>query len=288
MPYIKFFNLVLCCFGFMAINAQLPSTDIYLFDRSGSELSNPKLLTGFNDGYNSQAVFFNDSEIYFTADWKNDDQTDIFKFDIRKEELLRITATEESEYSPKPMPDGNNFSVVRVEKDDRKSQVLWKYPKNRTTTGESILFDRDQIGYYEWLGVSKIALFMVGEPHKLVIYDNIRGGYKTVATDVGRCLRQFKGKLIFVQKTPSAWFIKEYNPVTQEIRIICSTLPNSEDFAISSDGVLWMAAESKIYNRAINATQNWTLVKNTNELNLNKLHRVEISNNNLIVINTND
>src|SRR5262245_35323717 len=95
----------------------VPSTDIFLVELSGDKgqlkLGKPRNITG-RKGYDNQPVFLADGKSLFYTSIREDNQADIYQYDIAKGSARQITATKESEYSPTVTPDGKSLSVVRV------------------------------------------------------------------------------------------------------------------------------------------------------------------------------
>ncbi|MGB4960671.1 MAG: hypothetical protein WBO36_14410, partial [Saprospiraceae bacterium] len=82
------------------LSAQLPKTDIYLAEikniTSKPQISSVKYLNDFNpNGYNNQAKFFGYEIIYFTAAIDTQTRTDVYKLDIGKNEVSRVTDTDD-------------------------------------------------------------------------------------------------------------------------------------------------------------------------------------------------
>ena len=121
-------------------SAQLPQSNIYLFDFEWNAdtllIQEAKYLSHFNaEGYNNQPYFLGKDKLLITSNFLQEGQTDIFQLDVRKEKLMQVTDTDQSEYSPTPTPGTNHFSVIRVEPSQDNAQYLWRYPLNRKNGG---------------------------------------------------------------------------------------------------------------------------------------------------------
>ncbi|HEX9653367.1 MAG TPA: hypothetical protein VGA99_06630, partial [bacterium] len=109
-------SILLCTLFLLSANlfAQTPpASDIFLvnLDSSGT----PVNLTN-RPGYDNQPFFVDDNILLYTS-IREDNQADIYRFDLQTDSGTRLTATSESEYSPMTMPGSEFFSVVRVEAD---------------------------------------------------------------------------------------------------------------------------------------------------------------------------
>ena len=234
--------------------SQLPDNDIFLVELSWSESEDgrslPKLGPARNitkqPGYENQAHFLPDGQILYTAS-RDGKQTDIFRFDPKSGNTTQVTATPESEFSPTLMMDGRHFSVVRVEADQ--TQRLWQFPLDG---GEPrlILPEVTSVGYHTWLSPTQLALFIVGEPHRLVWVDVAKSQPKTLLNDVGRCftLAPDKKSLYAVHKPEGkTWQILQLGLSDQKREVLAETVEGAEDYVWTPDGALLMARESRLY-----------------------------------------
>lgn len=279
------------CFG--ALTAQLPKTDLYMFTllNNGDKvtLKDPLYISGFNpEGYNNQPKFINPSELYITSNHYDRDFTDFMKLDILNNEYYRITATDSvSEYSPTPKAPNENFSAVRVEKDGV-TQSLWLYPNDHSSAGKRIFEDISNIGYHCWLSEEYVAFFLVSTPMKLAIGNLESGTVSNVLEDIGRCFQQNSdGNLMFVHKvTEDDWYIKSYSIEERRASIITQTRPNSEDFALLSDGTIIMGEGSKLFSIHPERDEYWKEIIDLSELDILNISRLAVSRNRLVLVNT--
>ncbi|MDH3652442.1 MAG: hypothetical protein OEQ53_22315, partial [Saprospiraceae bacterium] len=183
------------------------SSDLYLFDlhtlSDVRQISNPRLLSGFNpDGYTNQPVFLDLFKLVVSAGPDTAPaQTDLYELNLRANQLTRLTRTIDREYSPGIDPEKGYIScvLVDVKKDDE--QKLWKYPVDRSTGGKAVLKGIKDVGYYTWIDDEWIAVFQVGDPSQLHLY-NVRTDEKRfVSSKVGRCLKKLPGgALAYIHK----------------------------------------------------------------------------------------
>ena len=275
------------------LTAQLPNTDLYMLTllNNGESvvLKDPVLLSGFNpDGYNNQPYFINPSEIYITSNYYDKDFTDFIKLDLQNEVFYRVTETDSiSEFSPTPKALSGYFSAVRIEKDGS-TQSLWLYPEDHSGPGKRIFNDVNNIGYHCWLSEEDIAMFLVDTPMKLAIGNLDSKSVSNVIDNIGRCFQQNSyGELLFIHKvTEDIWFIKSYNVEEKKATIITQTRLGSEDFITLPDGTLIMAEKSKIYSIRPEIDEVWKEIIDLSEYDINKITRLAISRNRLVLVNT--
>ena len=271
---------------------QLPNTNILLFDLNQKTdsifmFSNPKFLTGFNQkGYNNQPFFMSDYELYLTVQFADDTtQTDIYALEVKKNVLTQVTATVESEYSATLVPgrgEGDRqpfFSCVRVEVDGENSQRLWMFPIDRSNNGNPVFTSIYDIGYHFWLNYREVMLFIIGNPHHLIVANTRDQSKRNVISHIGRCFHEMpNGDIAFVHKIDdSSWLLKRMNSRTYSTQLITAALPNSEDFAVLGDGTILMASNSKLYkfNKAIDAT--WLEIADFSYYGIKKISRIAIN-----------
>lgn len=183
--------------------AQLPNCDIWLLDVKDSagqiQLLNPVNIT-HHAGYDNQPSFSPDGTyLLFSSQRDSTGQTDIYKYDFQSKVTSRFTYTATSEYSPTFMPDGNNISVVMVERDS--VQRLWRFPL-QGGDASCIMNNIDSIGYHCWINRDNIALFMLTEPAFTLQIVNIHS-QKTVlvADSIGRGIKM---------KNKTLWYTTKY------------------------------------------------------------------------------
>ncbi len=279
----------------ISIFAQPVVSNIYLFDMKKEndrtfKFSNPQYLTSFNStGYNNQPHFISNSELYFTAEFTGEKQTDIYVLDLYAKTKSRVTETTEAEYSPTIMPDLFNFAAVRVETDGR--QRLWQFPVDRLSNGKPIFKYIENVGYFQWINSRKIALFLVDDQSQLVLADVATDEVKELARNVGRCFKVIprSGGLAFVQKaTPRTWYIKStnvYDPYAKS-DIVTTTLPGSEDFVILDDGTYLMGSGSKLfkYHPTYDNDKGWREIADLKYYGIQNITRLAISQNGKIAV----
>jgi dipeptidyl aminopeptidase/acylaminoacyl peptidase len=206
---LMLFTIALCAAG----QTGPPSTDIFLVEllkRGGQlALSAPVNLT-FRPGYDNQPSFTPDGKsILFTSQRENE-QTDIYRFDLAARQTTRISNTSESEYSPTVTPDGKSFSVIRVEAD--KTQRLWQFPLAGGTPA-LVLTNIKPVGYHVWLDANTLALFVLGQPNTLQLVDVKTEKAEVLAQSIGRALHRLPGQpnqFSFVHKAEKEWWVKAY------------------------------------------------------------------------------
>ena len=277
----------------VSVQAQrLPATNLLLFEMnqlndSIFQFKSPQFLSDFNKtGYNNQPYFMSDDVLYVTVQTPLDTmQSDIYALNLKKQSLTMITATIESEFSPTFIPPRSDddlkyyFSCIRVEADGQNSQRLWKFPMDRSSNGEPALRTINNIGYHYWIDYRDVLLFLVGDPHQLVIADTRDESTRFVANNIGRCFQELpNGDIAYVQKSDSGnWLIKKINSRTYRTELITATLSDSEDFVVLNDGTIIMAQGSKLYkfNRAIDIS--WTEIADFSYYGMTKISRLAVN-----------
>lgn len=287
--------LPLNCLLFSAITlcAQAPpNTNIYLFQLyqltdSLIEVKEPRYLTHFNaEGYNNQPEFINDNQLFFTTQRPNEKQPDIYALDLKKGIKTQITATTEGEYSPTLMPDYKSFSAVRVEADAAGTQRLWEFPINRNSNGKPVFKYLKGVGYHHWLNDYQVAMFIVGEPHTMVVGDTRNDKTIKIEDNIGRCFQKLpNGNMAYVHKaSPDAFYINSFNPYSRKSQRIIQTKAGSEDFAVLGEGTIIMGKGSKLYKYHPAYDTDWLEIADLRYYNIRNISRLAVSEDNKLAI----
>jgi hypothetical protein len=222
--------------------AQIPGSDIYLVKVGADSLGNLQLGVPQNviqrPGYDNQPLFTPDGTAFLYTSIR-DDQADIYRFDLETLQSKRVTRTAESEFSPTPIPGRDTFSVVQVEADS--TQRLWEFSADGK--GSTLLLAGIQpVGYHAWADENTVALFILGEPHRLALAD-IRSGVETpIAEDIGRSLQKIPGRaaVSFLDHEGESWTLKEVTAATHRVRTIAPAPPGAQDHVWLADGSILM------------------------------------------------
>lgn len=225
------------------------ATDIWIAelarDDEGIVVGAPVNLTD-RDGYDNQPHFLPDGDAFLYTSISDDGQADIRRYSLASGRTTRVTRTPESEYSPIPLADGG-FAVVRVEEGGR--QRLWSFDADGTPRAP-IFASIEPVGYHAWLGGSRVALFVLGEPPTLVIADVTDATVTEVLVSIGRSLQSVpgRGSVSVVHKVAeNEWNLVEVDPGGVDLTTIASALAPSEDHAWTPSGELLMARGSLLY-----------------------------------------
>lgn len=282
-------TLALCLVASLAMS-QPAATDVYMVDYyhvdAKFNVRSVTYLNSFNQGgYNNQPAFLSYDRIYLTSNSYDREQTDIISLDLYDYEIRRVTATQLSEYSPVPHPDGKHLSTIRVE---GITQSLWLYPRRQDHYGQRLLRDISDIGYYHWLDEDEVMLFRLPAPFGLWRANTSTDSIYQVASGIGRCIKSNEdGNCLFVHKVSDTdWYIKGYDLDVEQLYTVAPTLPGSEDFEVLRDGSLLMASGSKVYYFMPDLSTEWIEVLDLSKYGINKISRMAASNNKLILINT--
>ena len=283
----KHFLLALALLCSFTLAAQLPNTQVYVFDFQVRDttvlLSRPKYLTNFNRrGYNNQPSWINNNQLLMSVRVPGQAQPDIYHFDLGRNARTRLTSTEAGEYSPKPIGSGDRFSAIRQEYLGQDTVLrLWDFPVNLENNGRPVFKYLNGIGYYEWLNSVQLALYQVENPSVLSIASTDNDQARPLATNVGRCFkRQPNGNLAFVDKSSRPWAIREQNlyRMDETPTRITEVLDGSEDFAILSDGSYLMGQGSQLYRYDPIRNPRWVQVADLRLYGIRNITRLETNN----------
>jgi hypothetical protein len=272
--------------GEMNAGESIPDTDIFLVATvsgdGGFTLGDPVNITS-RPGYDNQPSFLPDgTALLYTVidDW----QADTYRYVLGDGRSERVTASESSEYSPTPMPDGRSFSTVRGEspRDSAGFVRLWQFPMSGRSP-RLILRDVTGLNYHTWVDEKTVALALgadgIGKPSRLELVDVTVGDRRLLATNVGRCLQMdpVSGQLAFLDKSDAEhWRIRYLDLDTGEITRSVRARDDSEDFAIGSDGSVIMGEGRRLY-RLRGPDGDWDMVADWSSQLPGPITRVSIS-----------
>jgi hypothetical protein len=258
----------------------VPSTDIFLVDLTDSKgqlkPGKPRNITA-RKGYDNQPMFTADGKRLFYTSIREDNQADIYQYDIAKAAASQITATKESEYSPTLMPDGKSLSVVRVEADQ--TQRLWQFP---LSGGEPALILKTikPVGYHLWVNQSTLMLFILGQPDSLQLVDGKTEKAEQILDHPGRTIQMIphQQRVSFVHKVSDAeWVIKDFDLKTRQIAPLIKTFPGKEFYCWTPKGILLMAKDAKLYRWDARTDKDWQEIADFSAFGLKDITRMAVS-----------
>ena len=256
----------------------LPETDIYLANLNHG-VPGQAVRINISGGYNNQPHFSDDGDvIYYTRELPNPEmnsQTDIAAFHTGTLTTSMVSQSEESEYSPTPIPDRNALSVIRVEADQK--QRLWAIDISSGKM-ELLLPDIEPVGYHAWINEREVAMFILGESFTLQTATVGKAGARLVADNIGRTLRRHyqNGRILFVDKSREPWHVNAFDSETGAIGSVLALFPDSEDFTVDSRGNYWTGNGSKLYRRGPTDSR-WELVADLSAYGISNISRLAVS-----------
>lgn len=256
MKITGYLFLLLSLFSNFIIAQELPDTEVYLAEiriNGGRIFFGPARNISFRKGYDNQPFFINDS-IFLYSSVREDKQSDIYSYSLNRKLINKVTISNESEYSPKPVPLSSEFSVVMVEKDS--TQRIWKYQKNGIIK-KVYLGDYDSVAYYAWKHENVVAIVFLGETLVLKEYDLVENKLKDIAVNVGRSLQYGPdGLLYFTQMQDSTrWLCR--TEIDGRISRLIEMFDQTEDFVISKENLFFCGKGSVIYFTDMNFLKGW-------------------------------
>ena len=262
---------------FLTAASAQSATDVYLFDLKAVDnlftVSNPVNISD-NRGYDNQPSFMkNGQEVLFTS--TRNGQTDIVRYNIRRNRKTWLTDTEGSEYSPLQIGSTQTFSAIRLEEDG--TQLLYKY-NMRNGKGEVLVPDL-KIGYHSWIDRNRVLSFVLDDPPTLQLSYLIDGENRVLDSTIGRSLHPIPGKSLmsYVSKQKEPWSINSIHPETEEIDFIMNTLEGSEDYAWTPSGTIIMGQKTKLYKFDPDRDSKWVEIGDLSNSGLSSITRLAVS-----------
>ena len=259
---------------------QPPATNIFvadLSDHNGKWMVGKPVNITDRDGYNNQPFFLPDGKSLLYTSIREDKQADIYRYDLVNKTETNVTNTKESEYSPTLTPDRKNVSVIRVEADN--TQRLWSFPLDGGQP--SLVIEKIKpVGYHAWIDADNLALFVLGTPSTLQLYNMKTKEAETIASDIGRSLFKVPGqlKISFTRKVAdNKWEINEFDIKTGQITKVATTQQGNEYYAWTPTGVLVTANDGKLFKLKPGTDTDWQQIADLGTSGLHAITRIAVS-----------
>lgn len=239
-------------------------SEIYLFNlkvkKGQVTVSDPKNITN-HKGYDNQPHFDADHSLVYYSSFNDEGRSDIKIYNYKTGETQALTTTQEREYSPTLTPDKQFVSCI-IQRDNN-AQDLGKYPIGG---GDPVVIINDMIvGYHTWLDNSNLALFVLGTPNTLHLFQLPTREDTVLAENIGRSIHLMPGSqksFSFVDKTSEKdWLIKKVDLDTKNISTITNTITGHEDIAWIADGLLISSDGTKLFVFEPGKDNTWREVK---------------------------
>ena len=212
-----------------------PETDVWLASLSddGLSFSEARNVTD-RAGYDSQPFFVDNESFLYTRE--EGGQTDTWRYDAASDSHSAVTATEDSEFAPMPLPSGDGFSAVRREADGQ--WRVWRYDAE----GQPVeaIFDVSRVDFYAWADENHAFLYVLGEPATMQLATVGEERSSVLAQEVGRSMQKVPGQsaVSWVEVTDVDSEIMTWAVDDPLSRLIAEGVELSEDHAWTPGGML--------------------------------------------------
>lgn len=268
---------ILLCF-FTLISFCQSNTDVFLFNlvsnnnsikvANGTNISN-------NEGYDNQPSFLNNDRILYSS--TRNGQTDIAQYFSSYKSKVWINLTEGSEYSPLKIPNKNEVSAVRLDKDGK--QRLYRY--NLSNGQSSELIQDLVVAYYTWFNEETIVSAVIEDQQLNLFATNISAGIsKKYATNVGRSFHKIPNSnlISFISKeNENQWQIKSINPDTGVTKLIANTMEGVEDICWLNNKTILSGRGTKLYKLTLNKDNKWVEISDFSSLGITSITRITVN-----------
>ena len=268
---------ILLCF-FTLISFCQSNTDVFLFNlvsnnnsikvANGTNISN-------NEGYDNQPSFLNNDRILYSS--TRNGQTDIAQYFSSYKSKVWINLTEGSEYSPLKIPNKNEVSAVRLDKDGK--QRLYRY--NLSNGQSSELIQDLVVAYYTWFNEETIVSAVIEDQQLNLFATNISAGIsKKYATNVGRSFHKIPNSnlISFISKeNENQWQIKSINPDTGVTKLIANTMEGVEDICWLNNKTILSGRGTKLYKLTLNKDNNWVEISDFSSLGITSITSITVN-----------
>lgn len=265
-----------------------PETEIYVADMvvdGGSVfLSKPANVTN-HKGYDNQPYFLPSGDAILYTSEGADYRMDAWKLDLATGERTQLTNTpNNSEYSPKLMPDGSGISVI-FEQENRGGQQVRRYRTGETEASE-VMIEVSPVGYHAWgRGTRYLAVFALGDPSTLRLVDREAGTVEIKHENIGRALYSLPdgSGYTFTERVADGRFqVLHLDIESGSVRPLFELPGANEHYALMVNpdapmGVSFVSAnDSKLYFRG-SAAGEWQEVADFASEGINTITRLAVS-----------
>lgn len=269
-------NILLCFFTLISFCQS--NTDVFLFNlvsnNNSIKVSNGTNISN-NEGYDNQPSFLNNNRILYSS--TRNGQTDIAQYFSSYKSKVWINLTEGSEYSPLKIPNKNEVSAVRLDKDGK--QRLYRY--NLSNGQSSELIQDLVVAYYTWFNEETIVSAVIEDQQLNLFATNISAGIsKKYATNVGRSFHKIPNSnlISFISKeNENQWQIKSINPDTGVTKLIANTMEGVEDICWLNNKTILSGRGTKLYKLTLNKDNNWVEISDFSSLGITSITRITVN-----------
>lgn len=257
-----------------ALRAQMPDTELWLFkigaSKTGSVLTKGENFTK-RPGYDNQPSFSVDSKKIFYASVREDQQADIYSYDVKRGKSTIFTKTPISEYSP-VLQGGKFFTSVVVEADS--SQYI--HYINAETGIHETKIEVDSVGYYTFLNSDTVVYYKLTEPHSLRYHVKSSGEDKWLGNFPTRAFRAVnRHTLLYALKDTTKTVFYKYNFLLHKGEKLCEYPSLNEDFIWHPVIGLVKSEGTRLLHYAP-LLQEWLLLFDLSPFGLKKITRFDI------------
>lgn len=249
-------------------------TEIFLFEieTTGSQINLKEPINiSNNEGYDNQPSFMNDEVVLFSS--TRNGQTDIARYDLKYGTKSWLNFTEGSEYTPLKIPEKNEVSAVRLDKNGK--QRLYSYNLRNGESKE--LIPELVVAYYTWSDKNTIVSAVIEEKQlNLYVTDIKKGNSKKYQEKVGRSFHKIPNSnlISFISKENEIWQIRSLNPTTGAVKTIANTLNGSEDICWLNHNTILSGKDGILFKLTLQKDNSWKEIADLGQFGITKITRL--------------
>jgi len=277
-------SLLFTATPFFSAIAQLPETDVWLFKITKDKTQKQIVTEGHNitdrKGYDNQPSFSRDGKMIYYVSVREDQQADIYTYQLKSKKSERFTSTIESEYSPVQSEDGMFVTSVVVEKDSAQRIHYYKVSDGLPQRK----FEFDSVGYYEFLNPDTVLYYKLTQPHSLRFYVNSTKEDKFLANSPVRAFKKTdRHSIVFGIKDSSGVSLYKYDFFVRKAVLYCRVPSLQEDFIWHPAHGL-MRSEGPTIQRYLESDKKWVTSFDLTPFGVKKITRFVFDPKNQILV----
>ncbi|MFY0603480.1 MAG: nuclear transport factor 2 family protein [Flavobacteriaceae bacterium] len=252
------------------------NNEVFLFNLTKDGVLKNRQNISNNFGYDSQPSFYTENKILFASN--RNGETDILLYDSNSNIKIGFLSQtpKGGEYSPQRIPNSNNVSAVRLDKDGL--QRFYQY--NFKTKQPQELIAELKVAYPMWYDKNTVVSAVIGEKDLELVISSIKSKANyTIQKKVGRSFHHIPNSNLvsYISKENEQWEIRSLNVQTKKTQKIIHTSGNHEDICWLPNGTILQAKGNQILKFNPKTDTDWSVFHSFKDSSLYKISRIIVN-----------
>jgi hypothetical protein len=206
--------------------------------------------------------------VLFSSTRDDVDRSEIYRYDIERRQIARLTDTREIEFTPAPLSDGAHFAAGRMRAEFLRveggggrrigmisDQELWTFALDGSGA-RRVLLKVGSVAAQQWLDFSTVAMIVRGKQNVLVVVNVGNGKVDTVLRDVASGTPGFgtptlarnraRNALVIARGDDTSAVLTEVNWQSHATRDLMKLPAELTSFALIADDLIIASTKSRL------------------------------------------